>query len=194
MKREAKILLLADNIWLFGEGMFGPLLAVFAQKIGGDILQITWAWATYLVVQGVLAIIIGRYFDRLKNEASKEMLMIIGFILNAIFTFGYIFVHSTSSLLLVEVGLGVAAALATPTWDALYAMDTGDSNNKGISWGLEDGLSQISTGLAIVVGGFVVSLFSFNILFVVMGVFQVIATIVQFRILKLKPRPISSQQ
>ena len=184
MKREAKILLVADNIWLFGEGMFGPLLAVFAQRIGGDILQIAWAWATYLVVQGILAILIGRYFDRLKRESSKELLMLIGFVLNAIFTFGYILVHSTASLLLVEVGLGIAAALATPTWDALYATHTGDSNNKGISWGLEDGLSQISTGLAIVVGGLIVSFYSFNILFGIMGVLQIIATVVQFRILR----------
>jgi len=183
MQREAKILLLADNIWLFGEGMFGPLLAVFAQKIGGDILQISWAWATYLIVQGILAILIGRYFDRLQRESSKEMLMLIGFILNAIFTFGYIFVHSTASLLLVEVGLGVAAALATPTWDALYAEQTEETKTMGISWGLEDGLSQISTGLAIVVGGLLVSLYSFNFLFIVMGVLQVLATIVQFRIL-----------
>jgi MFS family permease len=188
MKREAKILLVADNIWLFGEGMLGPLLAVFAQRIGGDVLQIAWAWSTYLVVQGILAILIGRYFDRLKHESSKEILMIGGFILNAVFTFGYIFVHGTVSLLLVEVGLGIAAALATPTWDALYATHTGDMNNKGMSWGLEDGLAQISTGFAIIAGGFVVSLFSFNILFVMMGVFQVIATIVQFRILNLKDR------
>jgi MFS family permease len=188
MKREAKILLIADNIWLFGEGMLGPLLAVFAQRIGGDILQITWAWATYLMVQGVLAIFIGRYFDRLKRKSSKEALMLIGFIINAVFTFGYIFVHSTFSLLLVEVGLGVAAALATPTWDALYAMHTEERKNEGLSWGLEDGLSQISTGLAIVVGGFIVSRGSFNLLFVTMGILQIIATIVQFRILRSKRR------
>lgn len=35
--RTARILLLGANIWYFGEGMMGPLFAVFAEKVGGDI-------------------------------------------------------------------------------------------------------------------------------------------------------------
>ena len=46
LTRSLKILLIGANIWYFGEGMMGPLFAVFAEKIGGDILDITWAWAT----------------------------------------------------------------------------------------------------------------------------------------------------
>lgn len=34
-----------------GEGMPDPLFAVFAQRIGGKILDITWAWAIQLGVQ-----------------------------------------------------------------------------------------------------------------------------------------------
>ena len=39
--RTARILLLGANIWYFGEGMMGPLFAVFAEKVGGDILKST---------------------------------------------------------------------------------------------------------------------------------------------------------
>ena len=37
LSKHGRILLIADNLWYFGEGMLGPLFAIFAQKIGGDI-------------------------------------------------------------------------------------------------------------------------------------------------------------
>jgi hypothetical protein len=45
MQRKERLLLWSSNLWSLGEGMLGPLFAVFAQGIGGNILDITWAWA-----------------------------------------------------------------------------------------------------------------------------------------------------
>ena len=53
-------LLFASGLWFFGEGLLGPLFAVFSQKIGGDILDITWAWSVYLILSGTLYIVFGR--------------------------------------------------------------------------------------------------------------------------------------
>lgn len=75
-----KILLLGANIWYFAEGMLGPLFAVFAQKIGGDILDITWAWATYLIITGILYILFGKLFN---GREGKEKIMVFGYLLNA---------------------------------------------------------------------------------------------------------------
>ena len=48
-----RILLISSSLWYFGEGLFGPLFAVFAEKIGGDLLDITSAWALYLISTGI---------------------------------------------------------------------------------------------------------------------------------------------
>ena len=71
MTDKAKILLYSNNFWAFGEGMLGPLYAVFAEKIGGSILDISWAWSIYLIVTGALVIIIGKISD---DRFSKEKL------------------------------------------------------------------------------------------------------------------------
>jgi hypothetical protein len=42
---KKRLLLWISNLWSFGEGMLGPLFAVFAQHVGGNVLDITWAWA-----------------------------------------------------------------------------------------------------------------------------------------------------
>lgn len=177
---KVKILLYSNNLWVFGEGMLGPLFAVFAQRLGGSILDISWAWSIYLIVTGILVIVIGKISD---VKISKEKLMITGSFLNALFTFGYIFVSSPVQLFLVEAGLGVAAALSSATWSALYSKH-GDSSKAGYMWGLANGQAQLTMGVAIIVGGFIVNHFSFTILFITMGIIQAIAAIYQLLILK----------
>ena len=183
MRHEEKILLRGASFWWLGEGLFGPLFAVFAGRIGGDILEITAAWAIYLLVTGALEIFVGKISDKI----GHEKLMIAGYALNALFTFGYLFVNSTMDLFIVQAGLGVALALADPTWDALYAKYE-DKNKAGFLWGLEHGTEQLITGVAILVGGYIVSTFSFEALFIIMGVIQTIGTIYQTKILYVRSR------
>jgi len=182
LNKNIKILLYGGNIWYFGEGMFGPLFAIFAEKIGGDILDVSWAWATYLIMAGLFYIIVGKTTDAYDN---KEKIMVLGYALNALFTFGYLFVSSPWHLFVVQAGLGVAAAMATPTWNALYAKHE-NRRHDGFQWGLAGGTSQIITGLAIIIGGYVVSYWSFDFLFIAMGIIQTSATICQAQILRKK--------
>ncbi len=179
LKNKEKILLYSSNLWSLGEGMLGPLFAVFSGRLGGSIMDITWAWAAYLIVTGFVVIVIGKLSDK---HGTKEKLMVLGFALNAFFTFCYIFVSSPIELLFVQVGIGYATALATPTWQALYDKYS-DSKHDGFIWGLASGQGYIATGIAMVVGGMIVSCYSFTALFVTMGIIQTIATIYQAKIL-----------
>jgi len=177
---KEKILLYGGSIWYLGEGMLGPLFAVFAERIGGNILDITWAWATYLIVSGVLIFFVGKISD---EKFTKDKLMMVGYGLNAVFTFGYLLISTPTHLFLVQAGLGVAAAFATPTWHALYAKYE-DKRHVGSTWGLADGSAELITGVAIIFGGLIVTYFSFTALFLIMGIVQVIATIYQGKILR----------
>ena len=180
-----KNLLWGANLWYFGEGMLGPLFAVFAQKVGGNILDITSAWAIFLMVTGVCTIFVGGIADKFARNHGREKIMVAGYGLNAFFTFCYLFISSPAHLFLVQAGLGVAVAMSSPTWLSLFS----DSNKKGAgatTWGLEAGASQMVHAAAILIGGYIVTRYSFEMLFAMMGVIQVVATIYQARILKLR--------
>ncbi len=179
LNKKEKILLYSSNLWYLGEGMLGPLFAVFAERIGGNILDISWAWATYLIVTGILIMFIGKISDRI----GKEKLMVAGYALNTIFTFSYLLISSPIHLFLVQAGLGVALALANPTWNALYAKYE-DKKHDGYIWGLAQGESTLISGTAIIIGGLIVNYLSFTVLFLIMGIIQSIATIYQARILR----------
>ncbi len=178
LSKGSKILLIGGGIWYLGEGMFGPLLSIYTGEIGGDIFNISWAWSMYLFVYGVLSIIFGYLADHL----HKGWMMVIGYALNALFTFGYLLVSDPYSLLIVQAGLGVAAALATPTWNALFDKFTKNEID-GYAWGLSGGVASIITAIAIIIGGYIVSNYSFTVLFVTMGCLQVVATIYQAKII-----------
>jgi len=45
LNHKERSLLYGANFWYFSEGLLGPLFAVFAERIGGDVLDIAWAWA-----------------------------------------------------------------------------------------------------------------------------------------------------
>lgn len=179
MRREEKVLLIGASFWWLGEGLFGPLFAIFAGRVGGDIFNVTWAWATYLLVTGVFVIFTGKLADKF----GKERLMVLGYALNAIFTWAYLLVDSPAGLFIVQAGLGIALAFADPTWDALYSKYE-DRNHDGYAWGVSHGLEQFITGLSILVGGLIVAKFSFTALFVIMGVIQTVGAIYQAKILK----------
>lgn len=179
LTKTTKILLLGANIWYFGEGMMGPLFAVFAEKVGGDILDITWAWATYLVVTGLLYILVGRLLNK---KEYKTKVMVAGYLLNAVFTFGYLLVQNPFQLFLVQAGLGISEAIGTPAWDALYANNLSDEMD-AYAWGLSTGQSQIVTGIAFGIGGLITHFVSFEALFITMGIIQVIAAFVTAQLL-----------
>lgn len=179
LSRVTKILLISANIWYFGEGMLGPLFAVFAEKVGGDILDITWAWSTYLVVTGLVYIITGKLLNK---KPYKARVMVFGYAINAIFTFGYVFVRSPMQLFFIQAGLGVAEAIGTPAWDALFAKNLSQEHDS-YGWGLSTGQSQIVTGISFGIGGLITHFMSFEVLFITMGCVQILATLMASRLL-----------
>ena len=184
MLRKERILLWSSNLWSLGEGMLGPLLAVFAQRVGGDILEITSAWAIYLGMTGILTIVVGSVSDRIWEWCGRERLLVGGYALNALCTFGYLLVRTPFELFLVQAGLGVALALSNPTWSALYARYSPGEKQAGYTWGLVGGEQRLILAVAILLGGYIVNRYSFSALFVTMGTVQVIATLYQARILR----------
>src|SRR5262245_30408386 len=158
--RPIRILLIGSNLWYIGEGMFGPLLSVYAERIGGNLLDLTWAWALYLFVTGLCTLGIGTLADRWR---APERLLVAGYVLNALCTFAYLLVQTPMHLLLVQASLGVAGALATPTWNVLYAAYT-PPQQAGTFWGTAHGQTYLITGIAILLGGYIVFLGSFTLL------------------------------
>jgi predicted MFS family arabinose efflux permease len=178
MTRPVRLLLIASSLWYLAEGLLGPLFAVFSEQIGGDVLDISAAWATYLIASGIAYPVVGRL---LNNSRWKFRMIAVGYVLNTIFTFSYLLVTDTRQLLIVQVGLGVAEAISTPSWDAFFASNLADTKDT-FAWGIANGHTQFISGVAIAIGGLIANFISFQALFFTMGMISLAATVVQVRL------------
>jgi len=176
--KKERTLLFANNLWFLSEGMLGPLFGVFCSKFNSSPLDISWVWALYLISVGLMVIVLGYLSDFI----YKEKLLVVGYALQTIFTFCYIFVNTKYQLALLQIGLGISGGLSTTTWYALYAR-CNDTTQEGLTWGLANGLASIYTGVALLCGGIIIANASFEVLFLVMGIVQLIATIYVSRLL-----------
>ncbi|MEK7627972.1 MAG: MFS transporter [Patescibacteria group bacterium] len=180
-----KILFWSSNIWALADGMLGPLFAVFAQQLGGDILSITWAWATFLVVTAVGTLAVGKMGDMF---GGHHTLSVMGYFTTAFFTFGYLLVTTPFELFVVQAGLGLGLALSNPTWYALYDRYSGTGKHDGLVWGFATAGGQIAQACAIMIGGLIVTHFSFATLFTIMGTLSLCAAFWQAKILRYAAR------
>lgn len=179
--KKERTLLFANNLWNLSEGMLGPLFGIFCAKFQSSPLDISWVWALYLMSVGVVVIGLGYVSDFL----HKEKLLILGYALQTVFTFCYLFVSTKQQLALLQIGLGISGGLSTTTWYALYSRFE-DKTHEGLSWGLANGLANIYTGFALLCGGLIIANSSFEVLFTIMGVIQFFATIYVSRLVILK--------
>lgn len=185
MTKRQRVLFLGSSLCAFSEGLFGPLFAVFTEHIGGNILDVSWAWTIYLVVTGSLIILIGKISD--KKWFNKSYAMYAGYVINALCTFAYLLIRTPTQLFLIGALNGLANALIEPNWNSLFSRYE-DKKQSGSAWGWVGGQAQILSGIAVLLGGLIVKYFSFSTLFIAMGVIQIISLYVQIDVLHFNVR------
>lgn len=145
--------------------MLVPIYAIYVEKIGGDILAASGAYAVFSLVYGVLMIFFGRLTDRVKES---EYFIVAGFLLSGVGFFGYMVVQNPLQLFIVQAVLGIALALMTPAHDSLYTAHL-DHGRFASEWGTWEAVYWITEGIAAFVGGLIVTYVSFDALFMFMG-------------------------
>lgn len=173
MRKAIKILLIIGYLWLVWDGLLGPLYAIFAERVGGDIFNVAGPYAVYAIVTGILHVVMGKLAD--KTRKAKK-LMLAGYILACVATFGYLLVFNVATLYVLEFIFGLANAMTSSTWDGLYSKSIKDGNLVTM-WSFVEAGYGIMYGLSAIAGGFIVTYFSFEILFIIQGIVMAIAVV-----------------
>lgn len=178
MTTKYKLLLTTSLLANFGDNLIGPFYAVFVQNIGGSILDIGYTVTVFSVATGLLIIGIGRLSDRL----NRELITVLGYALYAIGSLGYLVISTTWQLFALQLVFALGAACLAAPLAALFA-DAIQKEHAGMQWGLEGGGSRIVVGVAVLIGTLIVHYFGFHTLFVSMFVIQLLAALLQTRLL-----------
>jgi MFS family permease len=97
--------------------------------------------------------------------------LIAGYVVLGGGSVGFLLSEHVYHVFVAQAVNGVGMGLVQPSWKALYAREQ-DAGREVRQWGWADGTSQVITGVGSVVGGTVVSFFSFDVMFVLMAVVQ----------------------
>lgn len=164
--KPIRILLVTNGLILIASAMLGPIYALFVEKIGGDLLDASYAFGVYAIAAGAATLISGKHADKLKEN---ELIVVVGYAIIGVAFFGYMFVNSIWSLLLVQILIGLGEAIYSPAFDAVYSKHL-DGHKSGREWGAWESINYFTTALGSIIGGLLVTLFGFNAMFIVMGI------------------------
>jgi hypothetical protein len=164
LNRSLRILIATNASLVFLLGLFGPFYAVFVVSIGGSIALAGVSWALMMIVSGLLIFLFSNWELKVKEQ---ELLIALGYVLRAGVFLSYAFMTNIPQLLATQVLWGVASAIGTPAFDAVYADHTAKESSI-VQWGQWEGISAIMTGIAAIIGGFVIESFGYQVVFISM--------------------------
>ncbi len=168
MRKEIKLLLLAEMIFVFGSGLYGPIYAIFVQKIGGDLLDVGAAYAFFLIAMATLEYPVGKLMDKY----GKKTFLAAAYIIATLVIFGYIFIDSVIDLFVLQILMGVAFAIGDPAWDA-WSSEIVPKKDSGFDWAMYHMVSGYSAGISALIGGAVAQYLGFSALFAIGGIIAI---------------------
>jgi len=169
-----KALYISNGIFVFAGAMLVPLYAIFAENIGASIFTISTLASVLLVAKVVTVIFLQKFGDAI---AEKEYLLIAGFVVRAIGWIGLLFFQTIPMLFVIQIILGFGDGVGSPSFRALFAthLDNGKEVKRYSEWEL---ILAAGGSIGALAGGYIVTNYSFEILFVVMSVLAIISSIV----------------
>lgn len=163
--RALKIMLVTNAMILVAGAMIGPIYALFVQEQGGDLLDASFTGAAYALAAGITTLVSGKYSDKIKEN---ELVIVLGY---AIMGFAFLFfmvAKSIFAITLIQMMIGFGEAIYSPAFDAVYSKHL-DLGKSGRQWGAWESMNYFSMAFGSIVGGFIVTGFNFNVLFMMMA-------------------------
>lgn len=169
MQKAFRLLLSSNYFNTIAFGVLGPLYALFVADLGGSAFHAGFSWTTYALTAGLLMMAVGKLEDTFSNRS--RYLLSGSHLIIALASFSYIFVSELWQLYVVQIVFGVGVAIMTPVSKTTFtAMEAKGHEAQG--WALLDGGNFIILAIASSIGGTLVALGSFTILFLFMGFAQ----------------------
>ena len=170
-----KYLVLSDLIFFAGWGLITPIFAIFIVNSiqGGSILVVGIAASIYWILTSILRIPFGIFLDTHKGEKDDYLFLVVGLFIASLIPFGYIFSKFPWHIYVLQAIYAIGIAMSFSGWCGIFTRHI-DKGKEATEWGLDATSVGLGTGISAVIGGWAVSQFGFNPVFVVVGILGLI--------------------
>jgi DHA1 family multidrug resistance protein-like MFS transporter len=166
VNKALRILLITNASILLAGAMFAPISAIFVEKIGGNLLDASFAGGIFALAAGITIFISGKYADVVKEN---ELIVVLGYVVMGIGFAILTIVNSVTVLFIAQIIIGIGEAIYTPAFDAIYSRHV-THEQSGRQWGLWEANRHFSLALGAFIGGYIANRFGFHTLFIFMAV------------------------
>jgi len=176
--RIVKYLVLSDLVFYAGWGLISPIFAIFiVEKIqGGDAFVAGISSAAYLILMSLLRVPFGMFLDSRPGEKDDYWFLTVGLFIAALTSFGFIFAKLPWHVYLLQIIRAVTMAMSLAAWPAIFTRHI-DKGKESTEWGLDATSVGFGAGISGAIGGWAVTQFGFNRVFIAVGVIGLIGAI-----------------
>lgn len=177
MHKILRVLILSDLFILGSFGLVQPIFAVFMLKgiVGTTITAIGIATAIHLITKSLLQIFVSKWTDAEPGNKRELLTLLIGSLIMSAIPFGFIFSFSLTHIYLLQFLYGLGAALAFPGWMVIYSRYT-RQDKAGYEWSVYNTIINLGLSGTAVIGAYLADFYSFNILFILVGISSLMGT------------------
>ncbi len=173
-----KYLVLSDLIFFSGWGLITPIFAIFIVNNiqGGSVFVVGIASAIYWIIKSLLRVPFGMILDGHKGEKDDYFFLVVGLFIASLIPFGYIFCKFPWHVYILQAIYGVGLAMSLSGWCAIFTRHI-DKGKEATEWGLDATSIGLGTGISAAIGGWAVTKFGFNPVFIVVGILGLLGVI-----------------
>lgn len=167
-----KIFFYSNSIFFFAIGLFSPFLILHIQEIAG----LQWfglALGITLTSQAITNIYIGRLSDKMERKS----LLFFSSVSIGVIILLYTLVTSLWQLLLLQILYGITTATHQTNEMSLLG-DITQKETRGSNIGRYNSIVTAATGIAMILGGYAVSLLGINIFFYIIACIVFISALI----------------
>jgi len=165
LNRALRIMLVTNSLVLLAGAMLGPIYAIYVERIGGDLLDASFAGGIFALVAGLTVLISGNLSDRIRE---KELVVVAGYLTIGLGFLMYLWVESVLMVFLIQVIIGLGEAIYSPAFDAVYSEHL-DKGKSGLQWGWWEAVNYFTYAVGAVIGGLIVVNLGFEWVFIFMA-------------------------
>ncbi|NCO80220.1 MFS transporter [bacterium] len=182
INKAIKILISSDFFLNSGWGLIAPIFAIFlVQKIAiGNPVEgakiAGFASLIYWVAKSFIQIPIGRFLDKKGGEKDDFWFMVFGTFLSGLVPFGFLISSLPWHIYSLQLLHAIGMAMAVPAWSAIFTRHI-DKGKEAFEWGIESTSLGFGAGIAGAIGGILVAIFGFWVVFILVGTLTIISAL-----------------
>ena len=173
-----KRLVLADIVIVGSYQLFSPFYALFAEQLGASIKQTGLIWAVSSLTTAFALL----FFGKLENNFNKKKIVVYGFFAYSLGAFAFLLVNNLAMLIAVLMFNSLVSGFTLPAYKTIFTK-LQDHGKETEEWSWLDAGNMIAMSIGAAIGGFVLSTFGFNGIFILIGTLQALAALFVERVL-----------